>query len=233
MATAQSSIDSNFGGYVNWGNASLLGGATNATWAFWINRISNTGAFEHYLSKWIPNTFVIYNFGSSTGLELCIATDAGANITCWRSTSSTVTLLPLGEWHHVAITYDGSGGAGGGLLYIDGVLTAFTRYTGTATSINNTTNTANYVVGTRSDIALPSDAYYNDVQVFNQTLTVSQIKEIMSNPWSAMGYGCISWESMRQATSGIDMVSKRSLTYTSTLVGNTSGKVANLFAGIQ
>lgn len=84
--------------------------------------------------------------GSGAGLRQLFVFFWNTNGTL-NSHASTANILDDGAWHHVVWTYDGTAGANGSKLYIDGVLD--TQLTASSTGIRNYT-------GANSDISIGS-----------------------------------------------------------------------------
>ncbi|RMB63854.1 choice-of-anchor D domain-containing protein [Dokdonia sinensis] len=115
----------------------------------------------------------------------------------WRNGGPQVvnstTVIPVGEWHHVAVTY------GGGLanLYIDGILD-------TAAALGNpTANNQSFTIGA-ADGANPSDFFegtVDEVRVWNQSLTVDQLRYIMNQEIQQHGDGTVDGKIVPQGIS--------------------------------
>lgn len=90
---------------------------------------------------------------------------------------TTAALVADGEWHHVAMTYDGSSTAAGVQIYIDGLAQTLTTDFDNLTATTITPTTAR--IGARP----PSPGYHNgaidEVRVWNNARSQDQIRETM------------------------------------------------------
>ena len=99
------------------------------TFEFWFRPGAVTGPRQSLLAKWAEPTggeYRLYLGASTLRLDL---RDNSSNAIVSALVSGTLASLQ-GTWHHVAVTYDGRGGANaanGIAFYIDGVAVAVTR----------------------------------------------------------------------------------------------------------
>jgi mono/diheme cytochrome c family protein len=90
-----------------------------------------------------------------------------------------VTKNPLAanQWHHVFITYNGSGNDDGLQIYINGVLQG--DRTVTAKSLTATIrNDVPMLVGARSNGSSPSNVLVNDIRLYERLLTPGEVAQI-------------------------------------------------------
>jgi hypothetical protein len=88
------------------------------------------------------------------------------------------TVVNDGNWHHVALTYDGSSNLAGTQLYVDGNLEAKTATTNTLTG--SILNDVNLVLGSRAG-GLLYNGQMDDFRLYDYALSSAQINDI-ANP---------------------------------------------------
>ena len=96
----------------------------------------------------------------------------------------TTTTINDNAWHHVVVTYDGSGNDTGMLCYIDGSLdtTFATQSSRTTVGTNTTTNSFNARVGSASDnTGQGINGLIDEVAVWNIVLTADQVSALYNN----------------------------------------------------
>ena len=89
------------------------------------------------------------------------------------------THLNDGQWHHVAMTYDGSSSAAGLKLYVDGALeTTLVEQDnlGTASILNSVP----FTIGSRENGGVPFNGDIDEVEVFNRALSAAEIQAIFN-----------------------------------------------------
>ena len=142
----------------------------------WVKRNSNLAATEPAFGFWAtdgvePTTastnaafwFERHDFGTSNRLQ------ANLRVNGSLANREHANELTVGDWTHLAMTYDGSAMS----LYVNGVLSG-------TTTVSGTINTgAKFMVGAQSD------ASYDDIRVYNLTLTQAQIVGAMNTPVGA------------------------------------------------
>ena len=117
------------------------------------------------------------------------------------------TIFKKGEWHHIAVTYDGSSTLDSIQIYIDGVHRT--------TNISRVTDeTAPYVAMEPSDSSIrigenhsvPVYAYLSNVAIFNTDLAVEQIVQLYKNHDSSAYINAIArWQLNGVTTDSIDI----------------------------
>ncbi|NNC87405.1 MAG: DUF1553 domain-containing protein, partial [Akkermansiaceae bacterium] len=87
--------------------------------------------------------------------------------------------LPPGTWHHVAVTYDGKGEAGGVTIYIDGKVAD--NVVEQAKLTGSTKSGAPFRIGARS-----TDAHFkgavDDIRIYGRVLTEEEVAQAAENP---------------------------------------------------
>ena len=93
----------------------------------------------------------------------------------WATTSTSIT---LGEWNHVAITYNGSSDSNDPVIYVNGKSVALSETQSPAGSIDS--DDADKVIGNTSAEDRTFDGYICNVGMWKGTvLTAAQVKEVM------------------------------------------------------
>ncbi len=158
---------------------------------------------ETALNKWIvskrdPNANSRgYLFGMSNGqaprCEVMNPTPTGAGALTFSIDGSVTATCPRdhalgvrgtiaindGQWHHVAVTYDGSSSISGIKLYVDGTLDAsLAQYDTLGT--NSVADSAPLLIGAAENGLQPWSGDIDEVEVFNRALTQSQIQGIVN-----------------------------------------------------
>lgn len=121
------------------------------------------------------NGYNLYTNGTAIGFSLG-TTSANLRL---LGTAPAVTLAD-GNWHHVAITYDGSQDIGGLTIYYDNTTpTISTVYNNTPTDVSNS---ADFMIGARGvalvSYGLPFAGNIDEVAYFNSELSASDISTI-------------------------------------------------------
>jgi len=96
------------------------------------------------------------------------------------------------NWHHIAVVLEPtSATTGTRTYYLDGTPTVFTDYltssgsSGSTLNDRSTTLNQTFLVGNRSDWGRDFEGKIDDLAVFNQALTPTQVQDIMNNDFSA------------------------------------------------
>jgi hypothetical protein len=91
--------------------------------------------------------------------------------------------IDINRWYHIAVTFNGTDYK----LYIDGILDK------TASGVNPTLNNIDYIVGAMSQNTDTPYNYYNgyadELRIWNTTLTVDQIRQMMNQEITNDGIG--------------------------------------------
>ncbi len=121
----------------------------------------------------------------------------GANVVKFMLASSTVETiqaatpadsLPVGAWHQIVATYDGSSSVSGIKIYIDGQEQILT--TGGTTLTNTILNDVNVLIGSDApgETCCGFDGKIDDVRVYSRALSAAEVGILYSD--AAPGYGC-------------------------------------------
>ena len=133
------------------------------------------------LGKWGSNTTSEYRLHIASGFIRMDLKDGSANATVSVYTSASQTAL-VGGWHHVAVTYDGRGGANaaaGLAIYVDGVAVPVTRINNAAyVAMENTASTLQ--IGRESPSWQQFDGALDEIRVWNLARTASEIQSTMT-----------------------------------------------------
>jgi len=87
------------------------------------------------------------------------------------------THLNDGQWHHVAMTYDGSSSASGLKLYVDGVPEASVVQEDTL-GTHSILNNVPFTIGSRENGGVPFNGDIDEVEVFNRAIEGSEVAAI-------------------------------------------------------
>ncbi len=134
----------------------------------WIKPTGNTNAFRIFFSK---------NFGAGQYPQFMVSNN---NKIDWRANHDTTygvlstDTINLGQWYHVAGTYDANGGTGNSKLYVNGVLQNSETLTG---SITNDTTALRF--GNRAG-SFPFKGDIYDMRIYDIALTQSEIQNVMN-----------------------------------------------------
>jgi hypothetical protein len=99
-----------------------------------------------------------------------------------QGTTGTITSITDGNWHHLAVTYDGSQNISGFTIYYDNTSQSIT------TTYNNTpadvSNTSDFLIGARGTLSVPNllfEGYIDEVSYFNSELSASDVSTIYNS----------------------------------------------------
>jgi len=231
MATAVASIYNSNSSEVSRTNTAILSGETAASWSWWIYRLEDKNLDEHYVLKWPAGTSAIFVFWKDFPGNLFIMDVAGLNAATvleMSSTSAMSVLAPPLGWYHFCVTWSV---ANNFKLYVNGVNKSVVLRSGSSpASINTTQASSLYKVMRAHTNDRFMNGNMNDVQVFNVELSVDKIQEIMSNPFSAPIYNCVSWMNLRQSSSPFDLITNTAITYNACVPSTDGGKVSSLYS---
>ena len=117
-----------------------------------------------------------YSFNGSTGFMSLFLSNQAAN----RLIVTGTTDIRDGAWHHVAMTYDGSSSASGGIIYLDNVVESVTTPSDTLSMTIATTLSAE--IGAR---ALGSESFFDgnidDVAMYDKELSAGEVTTIYNS----------------------------------------------------
>ncbi|MEO9482732.1 MAG: LamG-like jellyroll fold domain-containing protein [Ekhidna sp.] len=86
---------------------------------------------------------------------------------------STVETIPLAQWSHLVVTYDGSNSAAGVSFYLDGVL--LTNSVANDNLSGTIQNTENLFIGIRNDLTSPFQGQVDELRIWNAELAAGDI----------------------------------------------------------
>ena len=186
-------------GYIDVGNDSSLAPA-NLTLSCWFKASGSIGAYNYLISR-NGNTYGAYHLRyTSTGnkFNYFLAFAPGGGTHRQAHFNSTLTLT---DWHHVALTYDGSHIKG----YVDGsedYSIAETR--ALAYSADSTYGTDTWIgKGKYPD---PAEGLIDEVSIFSSALSASDISAMYNGgtPTDISSLNPVSWWRMGENDSGSD-----------------------------
>jgi hypothetical protein len=109
------------------------------------------------------------------GYAMSIESDGKAAFSIGNTTTinqvKTAAAISAATWVHIAATWDGTTGAGGMIIYVNGTQSA----TATATTATVTDNTNPLVIGSEQSGFAPFLGMLDDVRIYNAVLTPAQI----------------------------------------------------------
>lgn len=143
--------------------ASSLNPTSYVTVTAWFKRVGVPTSGYHII--FMQGTQIEISIPESTGQIRTGVTTA----TLGRQVFNSGTGLLDGNWHHLALTYNGSAL----VSYIDGAQTATNSVTGTITT-GSPTNIGNYG-------GYYANGYIDDVRIYNRALSANEVKQLYSS----------------------------------------------------
>ncbi|WP_052596808.1 LamG-like jellyroll fold domain-containing protein [Aureispira sp. CCB-QB1] len=209
--------------YIDLGATTALENQSGFTFETWIKPITIDVNSERIFSKRLNNTSRIEIFLGNGGTE---ATNQFIKISICNGTSQTANApnlsVPVGEWTHIAVTFDGTASAGNRLkFYANGI-----RQSLSSDPVATTTpsGTGNAHIGKRSDNNnKPSNIELDEIRLWNLARTEQLIRENMHLTLSGCETGLVSYYQLNE-TSG---------TATEDVVGNNPATLVNGAARIS
>jgi len=126
-------------------------------------------------------------FSTNNGTLKIFLKNLNTGTQCHRETDNAV--FSTGQWYHVAVLYDGSGGstaANGITLYIDGTVAASTAVNhGSYSHMSKTT--ADFNIGRYSGAFADFSGKIDHVAIFDYVLSSSQISDLYGNSTNGVG----------------------------------------------
>jgi len=162
--------------FVNMSNVISLGAGDSFSFSAWVK--TTAVAAQTILAKKLSG-------GSGAGYEVTMTAAGELQITLTKSGTTalvkrTNTTFNDGNWHHIAVTYDGSRTAAGTILYLDNVVPASTDVNDTLSG--NMNNAANFNIGGKDDSVAFWNGNIDETSVWNLiALSVAEINEIYNS----------------------------------------------------
>jgi hypothetical protein len=153
--------------YVDCGNGSSLNISDNTiTISAWAKRstLSSTQRIVHKGGQ--GNVFLDYNL--TFGAANVVYFGANKTTSTINSVSTTNTFISTSAWYYIVGTWDGSSYK----IYINGT----SEVVGVAEAVTNTNNN-NFQIGQRNDNQQRFNGLIDDVKIYNQALSTSEIKQ--------------------------------------------------------
>jgi len=185
--------------YVQAGDASSLNFGNGAvdtpfTMELWIR--PDAMVRHQLLGKWGSTATSAYRLHIASGFIRMDLRDASANASVSVYTSASQSAL-IGSWHHLAVTYDGRGGANaaaGLSIYVDGVSVPVTRINNAAyVAMEN--SAASLQIGRESPSFQQFDGALDEIRIWNLARTASDIQGTMATELSGAEPGLVaSWQ---------------------------------------
>ena len=148
---------------------------------------------QQLLGKWGNSANAEYKLHTSSGVIRLDLLDSSAQAAVSAYTGSQVSLI--GSWHHLAVTYDGRGGASaanGITIYIDGMAVPVTR-------VNNPTYvamenlTAPLQIGRESTNWKQFAGALDELRLWNVARTASEIQSAMTTELNGVEPGLVAY----------------------------------------
>ena len=170
-------------------NPTKLNSLTTFTLAGWVNLQATPGNFDRLLGKVGSNTSatgtgnsgweLFFSSPDAQGSALQLFVGGGAT---GAATSIASSAFVVGSWAFFAVTYDSTVGSNNVSFYT-GSLTDSVSQLGSAQNLNNgvtAANLAEFRVGgsQRSNNERTPDAFFDDIRVYDELLTASQIEAV-------------------------------------------------------
>jgi hypothetical protein len=205
--------------YINMGGASHTAldnifdnGASFSAWIF--PNTDGEGGVGNIFSKGGNTVFRLSSIsGSFCKLHLIKAFSSGGDVDGSFYTSDTV--VPLGKWSHVAVTYTAAAGNVPS-MYVNGVSVSLAA--ASTTDANPTTDAAsNFLIGNSGGYDAGFEGCINEISIWDSILTLSHIEELYNNgialnalDHSSVGNltnywrdnGASSWKDLKGSTDG-------------------------------
>lgn len=171
------------GAYVTAADSGSLDITPTITITAWVFR-SGTSSFDGIVAKGPSSRSAVnypgnYEFRVDSGATGKASFLAERTDTVGLSSSSGNTNVGSGSWTHLAVTVGSSGAV---THYFNGVVAG----TGTLTDWGEANNELLYI-GSRKDLFTGFDGLLDDVAIFNEVLTLTQINTVRSGDFTAFG----------------------------------------------
>lgn len=150
----------------------LIGQTANRTVMLWIKGNGLTWIIRWNASSIDSGTWGLMHFGGNVAVQARSNTDL--------ATRPTWPMPNDGQWHHYAATYDGASVK----LYVDGVFRSETVFAGPLRTDADSLSIMEW-----SD----NSTIIDDLRIYDEALTESQIAEMMDIPVANSGSGVLIW----------------------------------------
>jgi hypothetical protein len=155
------------GDYVDCGNDAIFNITDAFTLSVWINWRAATGDWQTVIAKGDDAWRLARGGGDTQTMDFGFTAGGDRG---WQA-ARTVSEVPLGEWHHVAATYDTTDGA---KIYLDGVLEA--------TNPDNAGITVGdypvFIGDNSQQVGRFWDGLIDDVQIYREVLSEADISAL-------------------------------------------------------
>ena len=155
------------------------------------------------LGKWGESANQEYQLHVVSGLIRLDLRDNSAQATVSAYTSNSQLAL-IGGWHHLAVTYDGRGGAtaaNGITIYVDGVAVPVTRGNNPAyVAMENLT--APLQIGRESTLWRQYDGALDELRLWNVARTPSQLQAAMTTELGGAEAGLVAYWRFNEGVGG-------------------------------
>ena len=167
---------------IEFGNINGFERTDSFTFSLWVNITSYAGTY-YYISKQLATgVFRGYLLFSGTGGELQFLLNSTFDSSTLRVNSSSQ--IPLNQWVHLVLTYDGSSSASGVNMYFNSVLQTIITVNDNLTT--STLNTTEFQISGRDGGNGNLVGKIDQVSVFDYALSQAQVTTLYGN--SAAGY---------------------------------------------
>jgi len=151
--------------YVNLGADTSVQVSSKTTIMAWVKMDTYNSSTSRYIFG--RSDFVIYSDSGSTDKVISLKVSNGTSYY-----PRVVDVMPLNEWHNLAVTYDGTLDSNNVVTYFDGVKQYATTVTGSLSSPTST-----WYIGGKSSGWGFFDGMIDDVRIYDYALTDSQVKQ--------------------------------------------------------
>lgn len=158
-----------YGEHVNCGNIAAFGKNDAFSFEFWMNTSSGTN-YQCMISKFQVAWNGYQVFTHNNRIDVYFMVTGGGQLH-FRSTVA----VNDGAWHHVVVTYDGSGLVAGCNIYVDNVNVTF-RYADTITG-GDFLNAGNFQISCRLGNGNRFEGKMDEVVIYTKELSVADVAE--------------------------------------------------------
>lgn len=164
-------------------------------------------------------TFVSKRVGTDAEWDIYMGGNQVVVLLRDASTSGTISAstfgLSIGQWHHVAVVYDGSGNHTGIQIYTDGILNVFNTFaSGSYTAMEN--GTSQVEIGISNNTQSPLNGQMDEVRIWNTARTGAEIQANMFESLTGSETGLVAYYTFNES-SGTTLDDNSTNTNTGTL----------------